>query len=113
MVCTCLGLVAVSVHVVQVCRVGRPASGDEEHVVGDLADPGSDVVPVHEGVDVEPLVLAVDLGLPDAVLVLVERRRQLLVVLNVLQLVAEAVQSQIVARVADRQAGEALRYLLL
>ncbi len=110
---THLGLVALRVHGIQVDDVGVPVPRDEEHVVRDVLQPGGEVVPVHEGVDVESLVPRVGPDLPDAVLVLVQRRGQLLVALDVLQLVPEAVEGKVVPGGADGQAREALSYLLL
>ena len=101
------------VHGVKLADVGGAHAGDEEHVVRDGLDLGRDVLAGHEGVDVVALVLGVDLGLADAVLVLVEGGGQRLVVLDVLQLVAEAVQRQVIARRRDGEAREALRDLLL
>ena len=57
--------------------------------------------------------LGVDLGFPDPVLVLVERRGQLLVALDVLQLVAEAVEDEVVVGRGDAQTGELDADLLL
>ena len=100
-------------HGVQVDDVGVPVARDEEHVVGDGLELGGDVVSGHEGVDVGALVLGVDLGLADAVLVVVEGGGQGLVVLDVLQLVAETVEGQVVTGGGDGQPRETLSYLLL